>query len=67
MIEVKDTWDAIKQLVPEVKTFVKSTDDGTIEDKAAVLSKANRIIDTKVRTVIIGYYKQEALSKILHL
>ena len=67
MIKAKDAWDAIEQPAPEAETPVKSTDDGTVEDKAAVISKANRVIDAKARTVIIGYYRQEALSKILYL
>jgi hypothetical protein len=32
-----------------------------------MISKANYIIDAKARIVIIGYYRQEALSKILYL
>jgi hypothetical protein len=31
------------------------------------LKKANRVIDAKARTVIIGYYRLEALFKVLHL
>jgi hypothetical protein len=38
-----------------------------MEDKVAMLSKANRIMDVKARIVIIRYYKQEALFKILYL
>jgi hypothetical protein len=67
VIKAKDAWDAIKQPALEAKTPIKSTDDGTVKDKAAVISKANRVIDAKARTVIIGYYRQEALSKILYL
>jgi hypothetical protein len=32
-----------------------------------MMSKVNRIIDVKVKIVIIRYYKQEALFKVLHL
>ena len=67
VIEAKDAWDAIEQPAPEAKTSEKSTDDGTVEEKAVVTSKTDRIMDTKARTVIMGYCRQEALSKILHL
>jgi hypothetical protein len=67
VIKAKDTWDAIKQLALEAKTPIKSTDNRIVKDKAAIISKANHVIDAKARTVIIGYYRQEALSKILYL
>ena len=72
VIEAKDAWDAIELPAPEAETSVKGTGDGTVEGKAAESSratntKANRIIDAKARTVIIGYYRLEALSKILYL
>ncbi len=71
VIEAKDAWDAIELPDSEAETPVKSTDDGTVEGKAAasraVDTKASRVIDAKARTVIIGYCGPEALSKILHL
>jgi hypothetical protein len=72
VIKVKDTWDAIELLGPEAKTSIKSTDDGIVKGKAVVLGRAmdmkvNRVINAKARTVIIGYYGPEALSKILYL
>ena len=45
----------------------KNTDNGIIKEKAVIISKTNCIIDTKTRTIIIEYYKQEILSKIYHL
>ena len=72
MIEAKDAWDAIELLGLEAETSVKSTGDGTAEGKAvessgATDTKVNRVMDAKARTVIIGYYGPEALSRILHL
>ncbi len=72
IIKVKDTWNAIKQPDLEAKTPVKSIDNGIVEGKVVVSGKAidikaNCIMDIKARIVIIGYYRLEALSKILHL
>jgi len=66
VIEAKDTWDTIEQPGPEAETSVKSTGDGTVKGKV-VESKVDRVKDVKARTVIIGYYGPEALSRILHL
>ena len=57
VMEVKDMWDAIKQLVLEAKTSKKSIDNGTVEDKVAVTSKTDRVMDIKTRIIIIKYYK----------
>ena len=50
---------------------IKSIDNRTVKGKAvvsrAIDTKASYIMDTKTRTVIIGYYRPEALSKILYL
>ncbi len=71
MIEAKDVWDAIKPPSLRVETPVL-TDDGIVggqatKTKTTVEAKLDRVIDAKARTVIIGYYGQEALSRILHL
>ena len=67
VIEVKDTWDTIKQSIPETEMPVKSTDNRIVKDKVIVISKTNCIMDVKARIVIIGYYRQEILSKIFYL
>ncbi|KAG4433368.1 hypothetical protein IFR05_011152 [Cadophora sp. M221] len=72
VIEAKDAWDAIKLLGLEAETLVGSTDDGTAKRKAAEFSRAtntkvNCVIDAKARIVIMGYYRPEALFRILHL
>ncbi len=67
MIKAKDAWDAIKQLALEAKMSEKSIDNRIVKEKAVVMSKTNCVINAKARTVIIGYYRQEALSKILYL
>jgi hypothetical protein len=67
VIEAKDTWDTIEQPAPEAKMSEKSTDNRIVKEKAVVTSKTDRVMDTKARTVIMGYYGQEALSKILYL
>jgi hypothetical protein len=71
VIEAKDAWDAIELPGSEAETPVKSTDDRTVEGKAAasraVDTKASRVTDAKARTVIMGYCGPEALSKILYL
>jgi hypothetical protein len=72
VIKAKDAWDAIKLLSLEAETFVKSTGDRiakgkVVESSRATNTKVNRVIDAKARTVIIRYYKPEALSKILYL
>jgi hypothetical protein len=70
VIEAKDAWDVIEQPGLEAKASV--TGDGTIKGKVkelkdAIKVKANRVMDVKARTIIMGYCKQEALFKILHL
>ena len=72
VIEAKDAWDAIELPAPEAETSVKGTGDRIVEGKAAESSratdtKANRIMDAKARTVIMGYCGPEALSRILYL
>ena len=72
MIKAKDTWDIIKLLGPEAKTFIKSTSNKIIKRKAAESKgvtdmKVNRVINTKARIVIMGYCEPEALSKLLYL
>jgi hypothetical protein len=47
--------------------FIKGIDNGIIKGKVAIISKANYIMDIKAKIIIIRYYKQEALSKILYL
>ena len=67
VIKVKDTWDIIEQPVPEAKMSKKSTDNRIVKEKAVITSKTDRIMDTKTRTVIIEYYRQEILFKIFYL
>jgi hypothetical protein len=72
VIKAKDTWDAIELPGLEAKASVKSTGDRTVEGKAGELSgainpKADRVKDIKARTIIIGYCRPEALSRILYL
>ncbi len=72
IIKAKDTYNAIKQLDLEAKTPIKSIDKRIVEGKAIALGKAinikaNCIIDIKARTIIIAYYRLEALSKVLCL
>jgi hypothetical protein len=60
VIEAKDVWDAIKQPGLEAKAFIIS--DGIVEGKVeeskdVIEAKANRVMDAKARTVIIGYYR----------
>ena len=71
VIEAKDAWDAIEPPSLRVETPVL-TDDGTAggqatKTKTTVEAKLDRVMDTKARTVIMGYCGQEALSRILHL
>ena len=66
IIEAKDTWDTIELLGPEAETPIEDIDDRIADRKAADI-KVNCIIDTKTRTVIIGYCGPEALSRILYL
>ena len=72
VIEAKDAWDAIEPLGLGAETPGIGTDDGIIKGKVAELSKianmkANRVMDVKARIIIIRYYRQEALSRILYL
>ena len=66
MIKAKDTWDSIVLVEPEAETSAGAASNRIVKGKAAKL-KINRIIDAKARTVIIGYYRLEALSRILYL
>ena len=70
VIEAKDVWEAVEPPVPEAKTPVKSTDDGTARSQdslTSTVSPVDRVKDAKARTVILGYCGLEALSRILHL
>ena len=66
VIKAKDAWDSIVLVEPEAETSVRAAGDRIVKGKAAKL-KINRVIDAKARTVIIGYYRLEALSRILYL
>ncbi len=46
---------------------VKNTDNRIVKDKVIIINKTNYIINIKTRIIIIGYYKQKVLSKILYL
>jgi gag-polypeptide of LTR copia-type len=64
MIKAKDAWSAVQS----PKTAVsKGKEAGTEKATAEPKVDINPVTDAKARTVIIGYYGQEALSRILHL
>ena len=72
VIEAKDAWDTIELPDPEAETSVKDTGDRTEKGKATESSKTkepvvDRVKDAKARTVILGYCRPEALSRILYL
>jgi hypothetical protein len=65
VIEAKDAWDAIE--LPDLRAETsKDTDDRTGKGKEPELA-ISRVKDAKARTVILGYCRPEALSRILHL
>ena len=69
VIEAKDAWEAIEPPMPEAKTPVEDTDDGTAGSGVTgpKVQPTDRVRDAKARTVIMGYCGPEALSRILHL
>ena len=70
VIEAKDAWEAIVPSAPEAETSVEATDVGTAKPKGVTdrkLSSTERVRDTKVRVVILGYYGLEVLTRILYL
>ena len=72
VIKTKNIQNTIELLDPEAEIFVKGIGNGIEKGKAMESSKTTKSVvdcvkDIKARTVILGYCRPEALSRILYL